>query len=66
MSQMSQMVPCAPKDLLHVSQVAAILGVTRNTVYRYVERGVLLPYNKIPPFRFYREEILKLLNLPSP
>ncbi len=44
------------------SEVATICQVSSKTVYAWIERGVLLPLLKIPPYKIPREEIEKLLN----
>lgn len=46
------------------SEVALICQVSRQTVYRWIERGVIQPILKIPPVKIPRAEIEKLLNQP--
>lgn len=44
------------------SEVAKICQVSRATVYRWIEQGVLIPILTIRPFKIPRKEIEKLLN----
>lgn len=44
------------------SEVALICHVSRMTVYRWIERGTLIPILKIKPFKIPREEIQKVLS----
>lgn len=43
------------------SEVAVICCVSRMTVYRWIERGTLIPILKVRPFKISRTEISKLL-----
>lgn len=47
------------------SEVALICQVSKPTVYRWIERGVLTPILRMPPFKIPRTEIEKVLSLPS-
>ena len=43
------------------SEVAVICNVNRVTVYRWIERGTILPILKVRPYKISRTELSKLL-----
>lgn len=43
------------------SEVALICQVSRMTVYRWIERGTIMPILKIRPYKIPRAEIEKIL-----
>lgn len=44
------------------SETAKICRVSRMTVYRWIERGTVIPILRIRPFKIPREEIEKVLS----
>lgn len=44
------------------SEVAVICQVSQMTVYRWIERGTVIPILRVRPFKIPREEILKILS----
>lgn len=49
------------KDLLRVDEVAEYLGISRSTVYLYIDHGILPDVEKYSPgvIRIPRESVLK-------
>ncbi|MHB1098111.1 MAG: helix-turn-helix domain-containing protein [Burkholderiales bacterium] len=43
------------------SEVATICQVSTKTVYRWIERGTVLPLLKVRPFKIPAEELKKIL-----
>lgn len=43
-------------------EVAVICQVSQMTVYRWIERGTVIPILRVRPFKIPREEILKILS----
>lgn len=51
------------RDWFWPSEVAVICNVNRVTVYRWIERGTVIPILRVRPFKVSRQEIEKLLQL---
>jgi excisionase family DNA binding protein len=51
------------KDRYWPSEVATILGVSKMTVYRWIQQGTITPILRIRPYKIARAEIEKLLSL---
>ena len=54
---------CLRRDWFWPSEVAIICNVNRVTVYRWIERGTIIPILKVRPFKVSRQELQKLLQL---
>jgi len=49
------------KELLRVDEVARYFSVTKNTIYRWIKRGILEAYNPGNTIRVKRESVEKFL-----
>lgn len=50
------------KSFYWPSEVALLLGVSKTTVYRWIEKGTLRPMLNIRPHKIPRDELLKLVS----
>lgn len=51
------------KERYWPSEVALLLGVSKVTVYRWIQSGTIIPLLKIRPYKIPAEEVQKLLSL---
>lgn len=49
-------------QIMSISQTAGLLGVSRSTIYRWTDAGILLSYKLGGKVFFKKDEVLKTLN----
>jgi excisionase family DNA binding protein len=50
------------RDWFWPSEVAVICNVSRKTIYKWIERGTLIPILNRRPFKVSRSELSKILS----